>query len=82
MEELLEIITQGKSEALPEIAKRLGIPKEFLLARLERYEQLGYVKRVKFDPSQCGGKCKKCRGCKGMSQSDPFLYWEKGEKLK
>lgn len=78
MENLLEIIEQGQSAALPELAKRLHISEELLLAKLERYEQLGYVKRVVVAPDQCGGKCKKCRGCSGMNQCEPFVYWEKG----
>lgn len=81
MEKLLEMIRQGQSAALPELAGKLGMSEELILAKLERYEQLGYVKRVIFDAAQCGGNCKKCRGCSGMNQSGPVVYWEKGEKL-
>lgn len=82
MEELLEMIRRGESAALPELAGRFDMSEELLLARLERYEQLGYVKRVLFDGGGCGKNCKKCRGCSGGSKSEPFVYWEKGEKLK
>lgn len=62
MENLLEIIRQGQMSALPELAKRLQISEELLLAKLERYEQLGYVKRVRMDDLGCGGNCKKMPG--------------------
>lgn len=82
MEKLLEIIKEGQSLSMPELAERLDTSVELILARLERYEQLGVVKRVCFDASQCRGSCKKCRGCSGMKKSEPLVYWEKGEKLK
>lgn len=80
MESLLEIIRQGQISALPELAKRLRISEEMLLARLERYEQLGVVRRVRMDTSGCGGNCKRCRGC-SMKTGVDLVYWEKGEKL-
>lgn len=82
MENLLEIIRQGQMSALPELAKRLQISEELLLAKLERYEQLGYVKQVRMDDFGCGGDCKKCRGCRGMKIGKPLIWWEKGEKLR
>lgn len=83
MDKILELIKQGRSGALPELAAELGISEEMLLAKLERYEQLGYVRRVKFDPARCGQDCKKCRGCAGSgSKSEPLTYWEQGERLR
>lgn len=82
MENLLEIIRQGQISALPELAERLQISEEMLLARLERYEQLGIVRRVRMDTSGCGGNCKRCRGCSGMEVGGHLVYWEKGEKLR
>ena len=41
MENLLEIIRQGQTFALPELAKRLQITEELLSAMLERYENRG-----------------------------------------
>lgn len=81
MDGLLEIIKQGQSAALPELAGRLGMSEELMLAKLERYEQLGYVKRVRFDAARCGGNCRRCRGCGSGKKSEPFVYWEKGEKI-
>lgn len=81
MEKLLEIIAMGQTAALPELTERLGMSEEMILARLEQYERLGYVRRVRFDAAQCAGNCKKCRGCSGMSKGEPFVYWEKGERL-
>lgn len=82
MTDLLEIIRQGEISALPELAKGLKISEELLSARLERYEQLGYVKRVSMDTSGCGGNCKRCRGCSGMKTGKPLVCWEKGENLR
>lgn len=82
MENLLEIIRQGQVSALPELAERLQISEEMLLARLERYEQLGIVRRVCMDTSGCGGNCKRCRGCSGMKTGGHLVYWEKGEKFR
>lgn len=82
MEKLLEIIKEGRSAALPELAGMLDMSEELILAKLERYEQLGYVKRVRFDALQCGQNCKKCRGCSGLHKSEPLVYWEKGKKMK
>lgn len=81
VENLLEILRQGKMSALPELAERLQTSEELLLARLERYEQLGYVRRVCVDGTGCGGSCKKCRGCSGRRTGEAYIYWEKGEKL-
>lgn len=82
MENLLEFIRQGQVSALPELAERLQISEEMLLARLERYEQLGVIRQVRMDISGCGGNCKRCRGCSGMETGGYLVYWEKGEKLR
>lgn len=82
MDDLLEMIKQGRQMALPELSQRLGMSPELLRARLERYEQLGYVKRIRMDSAVCGGECRKCRGCSGNMQSSVFTYWERGERLK
>ena len=79
MENLLEIIRQGQTFALPELAKRLQITEELLSAKLERYEQLGYVKRVHMDMSGCGGNCKRCRGCSGMKTGRIWYIGRKGK---
>lgn len=81
MNDLLDMIRQGQTSSIPELAGRLQISEELLYARLERYEQLGLVKRVRVDTSGCGGNCKRCRGCSGMKTERPLVYWEKGEKL-
>lgn len=82
MENLLDIIRQGQTSSIPELARRLQISEELLYARLERYEQLGVLKRVRMDASGCGGNCKRCRGCRGMKTGEHLVYWEKGEKLR
>lgn len=81
MENLLEVIRQGQISSLPELAERLQVSEELLSAKLERYEQLGVVKRVCMDASGCGGNCKRCRGCSSMRTGGHLVYWEKGEKL-
>lgn len=81
MENLLEVIRQGQISSLPELAERLQVSEELLSAKLERYEQLGVVKRVRMDASGCGGNCKRCRGCSSMGTGGHLVYWEKGENF-
>lgn len=81
MDDLLDMIQQGQTSSIPEMARRLQISEELLYARLERYEQLGFVKRVRVDTSECGGNCKRCQRCSSVKTERPLIYWEKGEKL-
>ena len=51
---------------------------ELVEAKLERYEQLGLVKKTLMNASAtCGGSCKKCKGCNHENKSVPVTFWEK-----
>ena len=83
MDELLTIMLDSESVSMPELAEKLHMSEAFIFARLERYEQLGYVKRI-VDKSQggCSGSCGNCKGC-GTHKLEfkPSVYWVRGEKL-
>ena len=83
MDELLSIMLDSEQITMPELAEKLHMSVALINARLERYEQLGYVKRV-VEKSQggCSGTCGSCKGC-GTHKLEfkPSVYWVKGEKL-
>ncbi|MBQ8799544.1 MAG: hypothetical protein IJZ55_08270 [Lachnospiraceae bacterium] len=63
------------------MAEKIGSSCEMVTAQLERYEQLGFVKKTVMDTSsQCGGGCKSCKGCSHKKQSVPVTFWEKVER--
>lgn len=82
MEDLLSIIMTDKQITMPELAERLDTSQEMILARLERYEQLGYVKRISGQKGgSCSGHCGGCKGCGShKTQMQPVVYWVKGDK--
>ncbi len=85
MDDLISLITEAEMISIPELSYRLNLSKDMLLARLERYEQLGYIKRVveKGTSSGCSCNCSSCKGC-NMAQGSvkPLVYWTKGDRLK
>ena len=85
MGDLLSLITGSELISIPELSDKLKMSKDMLLARLERYEQLGYIKRVveKGSSSGCSCICSSCKGCNLVSGDvKPLVYWTKGERLK
>ena len=84
MDELLSVLLNKKTVSMPELSEELPISKEFIYAKLERYEQLGYVKRVVENGSLgCSGNCSGCSGCGSTKLNlSPSVYWIKGDKLK
>jgi len=85
MDELISIITNSGSISILELCDKLNTSKDMILARLERYEQLGYVKRivVKGASSGCSCNCRTCKGCNFSSDPiTPMVYWTKGDRLK
>lgn len=74
---LLELLGEQGIHSTAQLAAELGTTAEMVEARLERYEQLGYVKKTVMS-SDCGGSCKKCHGCSGMKKAAAsVVYWEK-----
>lgn len=82
MDELLSCILNNERSSIPELCARLHTSKDMLLARLEMYERLGYVKRVVESSDGCSGSCSGCSGCGENKLSlVPGVYWIKGERI-
>lgn len=83
MDELLSLIKNSKVISMPELESKLGMSREMIFARLERYAQLGYVRRIVEGGASCSGACGSCKGCGSHKMSvKPSVFWVKGEKLK
>ncbi|MCR4938852.1 MAG: winged helix-turn-helix domain-containing protein [Treponemataceae bacterium] len=85
MDDLISLITQAEMISIPELCDKLNMSKDMLLARLERYEQLGYIKRIveKGASSGCSCNCNSCKGCHtSVGGVTPSVYWTKGDHLK
>lgn len=65
---LLELLDAPGIHSTAQLAADLNTTPEMVEARLERYAQLGYVKKTVMS-ADCGDNCKKCRGCSGLRHS-------------
>lgn len=75
---LLEALDNREIRSTSQLADMFGISVELIEAKLERYEQLGLVKKTQMNASAtCGGSCKKCKGCNHENESVPVTFWEK-----
>lgn len=63
---LLEFLDAPGVHSTAQLAADLNITPEMVEAKLERYAQLGYVKKTVMS-ADCGGNCKKCRDAAGGS---------------
>ena len=76
---LLELLDEEGIRSTTQLANTLNTSVEMVEAKLERYERLGYVKKIVMS-TDCGGNCKKCRGCSGLRKSAAaVVYWERVE---
>ncbi|MCR5215229.1 MAG: winged helix-turn-helix transcriptional regulator [Eubacterium sp.] len=85
MDDLISLITESEMISMVELSDKLNMSKDMILARLERYEQLGFIKRVveKGTSSSCSCNCNSCKGCNISKGPDkPLVYWMKGDRLK
>lgn len=73
---LLDLLDDTQIRSTAQLAERLGTTVEMTEARLERYEQLGVVKKTVMHGSDCGN-CQKCKGCNHQSCDIPVVFWEK-----
>lgn len=81
MKSLLALLEENGIHSTLQLADALGCSVEMVEAKLERYEQLGYVKKTVFS-ANCSGKCKKCHGCDGFQNShSTVVYWERKQQL-
>ena len=75
---LLEALESKEIRSTAQLAEMLGTSVELIEAQLERYEQLGFVKKTQMKASKsCGGSCKKCKGCNRENKNVPITFWEK-----
>ena len=84
MDDLLSILKNSNMISMPELVSRLHTSEAFIYARLERYEQLGVVKRViDSGGSACSGSCGNCKGCGTHKlKGKPSVYWVLGDEQK
>lgn len=74
---LLLLLDEKGIRSTAQLAAELGTSTEMVEARLERYEQLGYVRKTVMS-ADCGENCKKCHGCSGMKKAAAsVIYWER-----
>ncbi len=74
---LLSLLEEKGIRSTAQLAAELGTSMEMIEAKLERYAQLGYVKKTVMS-ANCGGNCKKCHGCSGMKNAAAsVVYWER-----
>ena len=74
---LLELLDVPGIHSTAQLAADLNTTPEMVEAKLERYAQLGYVKKMVMS-ADCGGNCKKCHGCSGLKHSAAaVVYWER-----
>lgn len=75
---LLDVLDSKEIRSTAQIADILNTSVEMVEAQLERYEQLGLVKKTVMNASeQCGGNCKKCKGCNQAKHSVEVVFWER-----
>lgn len=84
MDDLLSLLKNSKMVSMPELVSRLHTSEAMIYARLERYEQLGVVKRVvDTGGSGCSGSCGNCKGCGTHKVSfKPSVYWILGDDIR
>ena len=74
---LLSLLEEKGIRSTAQLAAELGTSMEMIEAKLERYAQLGYVKKTVMS-ANCGGNCKKGHGCSGMKNAAAsVVYWER-----
>ncbi|MCR5655733.1 MAG: MarR family transcriptional regulator [Lachnospiraceae bacterium] len=82
MDDLISLITASEMISIPELCEKLHMSKDMVLARLERCEQLGYIKRVveKGTSNGCTCNCSTCKGCHTSTGSiKPMVYWTRAK---
>lgn len=74
---LLDALDSKEIHSTAQLADLLDTSPEMIEAQLERYAQLGFVKKTVMNGSGCGGNCGKCKGCGQKKHSVPVVFWEK-----
>lgn len=78
---LLAVLNNEEIRSTAQIADTLKTSVEMIEAQLERYEQLGLIKKTVMHASeQCSGNCKKCKDCNQAKHSVEVVFWERIEE--
>lgn len=83
MNNLLDYLDHNGVSSIQEMALALKTTPAMIQARLERYQQLGYVKKITISsgPGGCGGHCCRCGSCAGCGVKtqggNPIVFWER-----
>lgn len=80
MNNLLDYLDHNGVSSIQEMALALKTTPAMIQARLERYQQLGYVKKITLPTGcgSCGGRCGSCAGCGVKTQGgNPIVFWER-----
>lgn len=74
---LLDLLDQNETYSNVQLAEILGTTEEMVEAKLERYEQLGYIRKIS-QSLGCDDGCKGCHGCSGFKdKKNTLIYWER-----
>lgn len=85
MRNLMSLIENGETYSTAQLAAALNLSVDMIAAIIERYEQLGYLRKVVLDcKTACRGGCSKsCALCQGAGGSSgikgirmPVTMWE------
>lgn len=76
--DILAVLRAGGLQTEDLLAERLGLSPEMLRARLERYEMLGYVRKVRLT-ADGASRCGSCGRC-AQGKRALFTYWELTDK--
>lgn len=83
MKKLLELLKDGNSRTIEQLAAELGTTDGDIARQLEYLERIGMIRRVGFsEQKSCGGSCTGCdpAHCKGCMPQDAVMnmgeIWE------
>ncbi len=83
MRNLMSLIENGETYSTAQLAAALNLSIDMMRVMIERYEQLGYLRKVVLDcKTACGGGCSKsCALCQGAGGGIkgirmPVTMWE------
>ncbi|MFA5658111.1 MAG: hypothetical protein WC900_02375 [Oscillospiraceae bacterium] len=78
---LMDLLATPTALSTAQLADTLGTSIEMIEAQLERYEQLGYIKKTVMCGSSCSCNCKGCGYCTSNDRKgSPVVFWEKLKK--
>ena len=76
MKELLDLMRDGRTWSLEDLAQRLNTSPEQIKRQMEFLEQMGYLRRV----GGCGHDCKGCSAHCGAGLAGMPVFWEAADR--